>query len=106
MTASVEGGNFSLNTSVDVALLNPTGGTQVTLDDIIDSLPQITDLATLTPTAALDLRLPLNLTSNATNFSLANFGRPIVSAASANLFAGTGCVGRYRTGLSALQDQY
>ncbi len=89
VTASVEGGNFSLNTSVDVALRSPTGSTQVTLDELLSSLPQITDLATLTPTAALDLRLPLNLTSSATNFSLANFGRPVVSAASSNLFAGT-----------------
>ncbi len=29
-------GNFALNTSVDVDLHNPTGGTQVTLDDVLD----------------------------------------------------------------------
>ena len=32
---------------------------------------------------------PLNITNTATNFNLANFGRPVISAASQNLFVGT-----------------
>ncbi len=47
------------------------------------------DLVSITPTAAVDLKLPLNITNTATNFSLANFGRPVISVASQNIFGGS-----------------
>ncbi|MCC6511795.1 MAG: hypothetical protein IT423_22025, partial [Pirellulaceae bacterium] len=89
VTASIESGRFNLDAKARVALQNPQGGSQLSLDNIIDGLTDISSLVSITPTASLDLRLPLNLTNSATNFNLANFGRPIVSAASQNLFAGT-----------------
>ncbi len=35
------------------------------------------------------MRLPLNITNTATGFNLANFGRPVITAASQNLFGPT-----------------
>ncbi len=89
ITAAIENGSFSLSASANVAMRNPTGGNQVSLKEIVHALPNYPTLATITPTASIDMRLPLNLTNTATNFNLANFGRPVISAASQNLFAGT-----------------
>ena len=88
ITASVEDGSFALNAQAQVAIENPLGGTKVTLNEVLDGLSSLSSFVTITPTASLDLRFPLNLTNSATNFNLANFGRPIVTAASENLFAG------------------
>ncbi len=90
VTAGVQNGSFGINVQVDVELKNPdTNGDHVTLDYVIDSVGKGTvgDLIDVTPVASLHLNLPLNLTNSSTNFSLSDWGQPVVRASSQNLFS-------------------
>ncbi len=90
VTAAIEGGQFSLDANVQLALNRATGqSTQFSMSEILQGTPDVGSIVRMTPTASMNLNLPLNITNSSTKFSLANFGRPVVKAASQNLFAGT-----------------
>ncbi len=87
LSAGIENGNFSLSASANIGLKNASPTSNVSLSQIVAT--PFADLIGITPTASVDMRLPLNITNTATGFNLANFGRPVISAASTNLFVGT-----------------
>ncbi len=87
LNAGVQNGSFDMSAAVNVALTSPsTASSTVRLGEIVDNLDTIKNLVELTPTATIDLELPLNLTNSGSNFNLADWGQPIVRASSANLF--------------------
>ncbi|MEQ1826133.1 MAG: hypothetical protein ABL921_09305, partial [Pirellula sp.] len=87
LAASVQNGSFEMSAAVGVALTSPTtDSSTVQLSEIVHNLGDIKNLIEFTPTATIDLELPLNLTNTTTNFNLADWGQPIVRASSANLF--------------------
>ncbi|MEQ1827789.1 MAG: hypothetical protein ABL921_17650, partial [Pirellula sp.] len=86
LSAGVENGSFSLSATANVGLKGALPTSNVSLRQIVAT--PFSELIGITPTASVNMRLPLNITNTATGFNLANFGRPVISAASENLFVG------------------
>ena len=86
LEAGIENGSFDLEANVAVGLNAGDENGKVTFREIAAGLSDLSSFISVTPSGAVDLQLPLTLTEESTGFDLDNFGAPVVSAGSDNLF--------------------
>ena len=105
LSAGIENGSFDLEARVDVDLNAGDENGTVTFREIAAGLSNLNSFVNVTPSGAVDLQLPLTLTEESTGFDLDNFGAPVVSAGSDNLFTNVPDIVVDISLSDALQDQ-